>query len=383
VVGEFTNEVDDIRALTGPNVYSHRPVLSMKFYLDDLAVKESRGFPGFTSTGEFRFMAGNQNKQRKANNGRHNPAGRKAAKNNGRVKSQKANGGSGRPAGSLIAIGGAEDREDTKIILSQIAERIGSRKLVISTLASGYADEVWEIYRNLFTSMGVKRVEHLCLDNRGESSDAPRLDILADATAVFFTGGDQLRITTRLGGTALSERIEEIYRRGGIIAGTSAGATALGEMMLVGSPVEGICRLRDIRIAPGLGLAKNMIIDQHFSERGRIRRLLGAVAENPRMLGIGVDEDTAVVVESDGSFHALGSGAVYVVDGHDLSYTNFSEVSFNRAMSVFGVKLHTLSSGDRFDIHSRQPAHARADVEVLDAESQLLKGAASREVARL
>jgi cyanophycinase len=329
-------------------------------------------------------MARNHNDRRKAKNGWHSSAERKAAKNNGRGrrKSQKANGRSAAPGGALIAIGGAEDREDTKIILSALAERIGSGKLVISTLASGYADEVWEIYRMLFTSMGVKRVNHLCMDHRDESPEDPRLNVLADATAVFFTGGDQLKITTRLGGTALSERIEEIYRRGGIIAGTSAGATALGEMMLVGSPSEGICKLRDVRMTPGLGLAENMIIDQHFSERGRIRRLLGAVAENPRMLGIGIDEDTAVVVESDGTFHALGSGAVYVVDGHDLSHTNISEVSFNRAMSVFGVKLHVLSNGDRFDARSRHPAHARAEVEHLDEESQLLKFAALSEVAR-
>jgi cyanophycinase len=320
-------------------------------------------------------MAANHNDRRKAKNVRYSSAERKAAKNNGRGEYPKGNGGSGRSAGSLIAIGGAEDREDTKIILSYIAERIGSGELVISTLASGYAEEVWEIYRMLFTSMGVKRVKHLCMGYRDESLEDPRLDVLADATAVFFTGGDQLRITTRLGGTALLERIDEIYRRGGIIAGTSAGATALGEMMLVGSPSEGICKLSDIHMTPGLGLAENMIIDQHFSERGRIRRLLGAVAENPRMLGIGIDEDTAVVVESDGTFHAVGSGAVYIVDGHDLSYTNISEVSFNRAMSVFGAKLHTLSSGDSFNIHSRHPAHTRADVEYLDAESQLLKGA--------
>ncbi len=270
-------------------------------------------------------MAENHNDQRKAENGRRNPAERKAAKNNGRVKSQKANGqkangqkangGYAAPAGALIAIGGAEDREDTKIILRHLAERIGSGKLVISTLASGYADEVWEIYRNLFTSLGMKNVEHLCMDHRDESSEDPRLEMLAGARAVFFTGGDQLKITTRLGGSALSERIEEIYRQGGIIAGTSAGATAIGEMMLVGSPSEGICTLRDVRMTPGLGLAKDIIIDQHFSERGRIRRLLGAVAENPRMLGIGVDEDTAIVIEGDGSFHVIGSGAVYVVDG--------------------------------------------------------------------
>jgi cyanophycinase len=328
-------------------------------------------------------MAGNHKDRQKANNGRHNSAEREAAKNNGRGKSRKANGGNARLAGVLIAIGGAEDREDTKIILSDLAERIGSGKLVISTLASRYADEVWEIYRTLFSSMGVKSINRLCVDHRDESSEDPRLDILADATAVFFTGGDQLRITTHLGGTALSERVEEIYRRGGIIAGTSAGATALSEMMLIGNPVEGICKLRDIKMAPGLGLAKNMIIDQHFSERGRIRRLLGAVAENPRMLGIGIDEDTAVAIESDGTFHALGSGAVYVVDGHDLSYTNISEVSFDRAMSVFGVKLHTLSSGDGFNIHSRHPTRVKPGVEEIDAESQLLKDAVSTEVARL
>src|SRR5499426_1732835 len=319
-------------------------------------------------------MAGNHNDRRKAKNGRGSPAERAGAKKNGRGESQKANGGNAALAGSLIAIGGAEDREDTKIILSRVAERIGSGKLVISTLASGYADEVWEIYRSLFTSMGVKRVKHLCMDHRDESPEDPRLGILADATAVFFTGGDQLRITTRLGGTTLSERIEEIYRRGGIIGGTSAGATALGEMMLVGSPGVGISKVSDaLHMTPGLGLAKNMIIDQHFSERGRIRRLLGAVAQNPRMLGVGIDEDTAVVVESDGKFYALGSGAVYIVDGHDLSHTNISEASFSRALSVFGVKLHVLSSGDRFDVHSRQPAHIVTGVEDSEEELQLIR----------
>ena len=330
-------------------------------------------------------MAGKHNGSRKAaakKNGRQADAQgpkKKAAENNGqknvRVKREKVGGrGATRaPSGALFVIGGAEDREDTKVILSHFAERIGSGKLVISTLASGYADEVWEVYQKLFSSMGVKRVDHLCMDHRDETSEDPRLDMLADAKAVFFTGGDQLKITTRLGGTALLERIEEIYRRGGVVGGTSAGATAIGEMMLVGSPHEGICKLSDIQMTPGLGLVKNMIIDQHFSERGRIRRLLGAVAQNPRMLGIGIDEDTAIVVESDGTFYALGSGAVYIVDGHDLSYTNISEASFSRAMSVFDVKLHVLSNGDCFDMRSRHPAHIGANVEDLVAELQLVR----------
>lgn len=329
-------------------------------------------------------MAGNHNGQRKTASQKPE---QKAAKKNGRKNGQK----SGRersektgrkeaprarlaPAGALFAIGGAEDREGTKIILSKLAERIGSGKLVISTLASDYGEELWEVYRKLFSAMGVKHIKHLDINHRDESSRDPRLDMLADAKAVFFTGGDQLRITTRLGGSAVAERIEEIYRQGGIVAGTSAGATALGEMMLVGHPGGGINKVGDVlHMTTGLGLAKNMIIDQHFSERGRIRRLLGAVAQNPRMLGIGIDEDTAVAVENDGKFYALGSGAVYVVDGHDLSYTNISEASFSRALSVFGVKLHVLSHDDCFDVNSRQPVHTGAADEDIEKGLRIIE----------
>ena len=331
-------------------------------------------------------MAGSHTSERKTaagKNGHHNhshkpeqKASKKNGPKNGRGKNGKGNGGSAvdAPAGTLFVIGGAEDREDTKEILSRLAERIGSGKLVISTLASDYGDELWEVYRKLFNSLGVKSVKHLGINHRDETSKDPRLDMLADAKAVFFTGGDQFKITTRLGGTALSEHIEEIYRRGGIIGGTSAGATALGEMMLVVIPGAGITKVGDaLHMTPGLGLAKNMIIDQHFSERGRIRRLLGAVAQNPRMLGVGIDEDTAVVVESDGTLNTLGSGAVYIVDGHDLTYTNISQSSFGRALSVFGVKLHVLSNGDRFDIHTRYPASAAVSDEDSKAELRLIR----------
>src|SRR5215471_13961484 len=231
----------------------------------------SRKDSWLAAIGEFRFMAGNHTGERKTagKNGQHNHAHgpeHKAAKKNGQ-KNGRGNGGkagasnggerkvNGRrssraPAGTLFAIGGAEDRHDTKVILSHLAERIGSGKLVISTLASEYGDEVWEVYRKLFVSMGVKHVKHLGINHRDETSKDPRLDMLADAKAVFFTGGDQFKITTRLGGTALSELIEEIYWRGGIIGGTSAGATALGEMMLVGSPDEGTCKVSDVHMTP-------------------------------------------------------------------------------------------------------------------------------------
>jgi cyanophycinase len=326
-------------------------------------------------TGERKTAAGKNGRRNHAQKPEHK-APKKNGHKNGRGKNGKSNGGSaaGAPAGTLFIIGGAEDREDTKEILSRMAERIGSGKLVISTLASDYGDELWDVYRKLFTSLGVKSVKHLGINHRDEKSRDLRLDMLADAKAVFFTGGDQFKITTRLGGTAISEHIEEIYRRGGIIGGTSAGATALGEMMLVVVPGAGITTVGDaLHMTPGLGLAKNMIIDQHFSERGRIRRLLGAVAQNPRMLGVGIDEDTAIVVESDGTLNTLGSGAVYIVDGHDLTYTNISQISLGRALSVFGVKLHVLSSGDRFDIHMRHPESAAVSDEDSKAELRMIR----------
>jgi cyanophycinase-like exopeptidase len=158
-----------------------------------------------------REAAARKNRREEGAQGREQKAAEKNGHKNRRGKVEKANrrGATRATAGALFVIGGAEDREDTKVILSQFAERIGSGKLVISTLASGYAEEVWEVYHTLFSSMGVKRVDHLCIDRRDETSEDPRLDVLANAKAVFFTGGDQLKITTRLGGTALLERIEE------------------------------------------------------------------------------------------------------------------------------------------------------------------------------
>ncbi len=267
-------------------------------------------------------------------------------------------------AGRLFLIGGSEDKKDTRLILGALAEMIGAGRLVISTLASNKGESVWSLYQRLFTTLGIKQIRHLGIGFRDDSAKDSQLDILDGATAIFFTGGDQLKITTSLGGTALSERIEEIFREGGIVAGTSAGASALSEMMLVGNPGGGFHKIGDaFQMVPGLGLVRDVIIDQHFSERGRIRRLLGAVAQNPRFLGIGIDEDTAVVVDQNEGFKVIGSGAVYVVDGRELSYTNIAEDSLGRAMSIFGVKLHVLSQGDRFDLQTHHPVQSAFETE--------------------
>jgi cyanophycinase len=268
----------------------------------------------------------------------------------------------GRSKGRLVVIGGHEDKRGEKLILRTIAELIGRGKLVVATIASPRPGESFDVYRKIFRSFGVKRVDHLHITSRKQALADPDLEALDGASGVFFTGGAQLRLTTRFGGTALCERVMEIYSRGGIVAGTSAGASVLSETMLVSGNSDESNKIEaSLRLAPGLGLFEDVIVDQHFAERGRMGRLLGAVSQNPRLLGIGIDEDTAIVVDDSRSFEVVGAGAVYVVDGFGISYTNVADEDESRTMSVFDVKLHVLSQGDRFDLRSRTPTEHKAE----------------------
>ncbi|MEK7358590.1 MAG: cyanophycinase [Bdellovibrionota bacterium] len=265
-----------------------------------------------------------------------------------------------RPDGCLIIIGGREDKEDQMEILGEVARRIGKGTLVIASLASQLPRELWTDYRRIFKCLGVKTIKHLHVETHEEARRQKNADILQGAAGVFFTGGDQLKITTRIGGTPVFDRVLEIFSGGGVIAGTSAGAAAMGETMLVGSESQESHKVGNWLMAPGLGLLKETIIDQHFAQRGRIGRLLGAVSLNPGILGIGIDEDTAIMVQ-DRKAHVIGVNAVYVIDGRDVSYTNVTEAAAERTMSMHDVKLHILCSGESFDIDSRRPIVQRAD----------------------
>jgi cyanophycinase len=183
-------------------------------------------------------------------------------------------------------------------------------------------------------------------------------DIAADienAAGIFFTGGDQLRIASQIGDTPIERAIKRIYANGGVIAGTSAGASVMSTTMLVKGSNSESHRIGNLHMAPGLGLLNNIIIDQHFAERGRIGRLLGAVAQNPRVLGVGIDEDTAIIVQGS-KFRVQGSGAVYVVDGGRITYSNVAEAKPDRVLSLCDVVLHVLSAGEHFDLHTRRPS---------------------------
>jgi cyanophycinase len=261
--------------------------------------------------------------------------------------------------GTLIVIGGHEDHEGDRVILKEVAKLVTNRRLVLATVASHSPEGYLEKYRSSFGQLGIAEVKELYLDDRVEAAHQEKLDALKGVDAVFFSGGDQLRITSQIGGTPLFDRIREIFETGGVIAGTSAGASAMSETMLVKGPNSSSYRIGDVRMAPGLGLLPNVIIDQHFAERGRIGRLLGAVSQNPRELGIGIDEDTAIVVTGQ-EFRVVGSGAVYLVDASAVTYSDVAETRANSAPSIYDLKLHVLSDGETFNLLNRRPAHEKS-----------------------
>jgi cyanophycinase len=261
--------------------------------------------------------------------------------------------------GTLVIIGGHEDHDGERVILKEVASHVPDGRLVLATVASHEPEGYLEKYRNSFGELGVPHVNELYVDEREQATMEEKLVDLREASAVFFSGGDQLRITSLIGDTPIYELVHDIFDRGGVIAGTSAGASAMSETMLVRGSNQSSFRIGDLSMAPGLGLLPNVIIDQHFAERGRIGRLIGAVSQNPRVLGIGIDEDTAIVVQGT-RFRVIGTGAVYLVDAGAVSHSNIAEASADEALSIYDLTLHVLSSGDGFDLESRRPMRAEA-----------------------
>jgi cyanophycinase len=257
----------------------------------------------------------------------------------------------------LILIGGSEDKDGERLILSEVARFAGTGTLVIATLASEVPDLQWDRYQRIFRTLGVRNLAHLAITGREDALAARTLGVLDGASAVFFTGGDQVKITTKLKGTDLFTRIRDLYMRGALMAGTSAGASAMGESMLVGESTQEESHKVGgaFYMAHGLGLVGGLVIDQHFAQRARIERLIGAVAENPGGLAIGIDEDTAVVVDNESQFTVIGSGAVYVADGRTVTHTNMSEQMKGQTLCLFDVTLHVLSHNTGFDLTTRRP----------------------------
>jgi cyanophycinase len=265
-----------------------------------------------------------------------------------------------RPKGCLIIIGGHEDRspEGERAILREVAKHVHGGKLVLATVASHRPEGYFDEYEKAFADLGLGELVELYVEERSQAGDREKLSVLDDAAGIFFSGGDQLRITSQIGDTGIEAKVRALYERGGVVAGTSAGASVMSETMLVKGTSKETHRIGDLHMSPGMGLMRDVIIDQHFAERGRFGRLIGAVAHNPRVLGLGIDEDTAAMVQGD-VFRVIGSGAVYVVDGADVSHCNVAEASSESALSMHDVRVHVLSDGDSFDLKARRPFHPR------------------------
>lgn len=259
--------------------------------------------------------------------------------------------------GPLIIIGGHEDKEGDKLILKAVAKRLNGGKLVLATIASRAPEGYFESYQKAFGALGVDQLVELYVEDRADTHDPGTLAVLDGAAGVFFSGGDQLRISSQIGDTPIEKAIRDVWRRGGVLAGTSAGASVMSDTMMVRGSSAETHRIGDLQMAPGLGLVRDVIIDQHFAERGRIGRLLGAVAQSPRVLGLGIDEDTAIILQGD-DFEVIGSGGVYIVDAEGVTASNIAEAKTERALSMLDVRLHVLADGDGFNLRTRRP-HGR------------------------
>ncbi len=261
----------------------------------------------------------------------------------------------GRP-GPLIAIGGAEDKVRERVILRHFVEACGGHDANIVILATASElPETGERYADLFYQLEADGVEVLRVRTREDAlgADAETLDLLEYATGLFMTGGSQLRITSALGGTRLAETILRRQRAGMVVAGTSAGAAAISEHMISMGDSGGTPRRRLVQMAKGLGFAPNIVIDQHFRRRDRLGRLLTALSYNPEPLGLGIDEDTAAVIDGDGLLRVLGSGAVTVVDASGLRYSDSDGVSLSQPIALLGLKLDFLTAGCLYDLKRR------------------------------
>jgi cyanophycinase len=261
-------------------------------------------------------------------------------------------------AGTLVIIGGHEDREGEKTILREVVNRIGGKKVVVVTTASQEPEESFAEYKKAFSDLGVKEVVHIHGVNREDNLSEAAAEPVKRAGAVFFTGGDQLRLTSQLGDTPVFQAIHKVFQDGGVVAGTSAGASVLSDTMLVSGESGASPRGGDaIQMAPGFCLIEGVVVDQHFAERGRMGRLLAAIAQNPKSLGLGIDEDTAVVVER-ARFTVVGSGGVCVVDGSGVTFSTVADVENDQPFSVHDACVHCLAPGDKFDLKQRRPVRS-------------------------
>jgi len=278
----------------------------------------------------------------------------------------------GTPApGPVLIIGGAEDKLKNKTILHRFVQLAGGPKscIVVVSTASSLGEQATELYRMLFAEMGAAEIVGLRPLTRREANEPSIAETVEGATGIFLTGGNQLRLSSVVAGTVLGRAILQANARGAVVGGTSAGASAASTHMMAFGSSGPVPKNRMAQVAAGLGLLQNVIVDQHFEQRGRLGRLISVVAQSPSLLGVGVDEDTAAIVWPDQTLEVIGRGALTIVDGSEM-VTDSYMTKAHRPMLVSGVILHSLPAGARFDLLARQLLPAAQDVSARHAKLQ-------------
>ena len=255
--------------------------------------------------------------------------------------------------GVLMPIGGAEDKLDDKIILSTFTQLAGGKSARIAIVPTASSIETAGLrYKAIFLGMGVESAEVVYIGNRDDANSPTVIDSIDSATGIFLTGGNQMRLSAMIGGTRFERAVREANQRGVVVAGTSAGASILSAHMVALGASGGTPKLRMAQMVAGFGLISDVIIDQHFRQRDRIGRLLALVASNPGLLGIGIDEDTAAIIDDHGMIEVIGRHSITIVDGSEI-FSDIFQVKAYGAITVSNARLHVLTPGRRFDMRSR------------------------------
>lgn len=257
------------------------------------------------------------------------------------------------PKGILVAVGGNEDKEHDLFILRKVVSLVKEQPVLIEviTTASEIPEEVGKMYQRAFDKIDNTVVQFMHIKTRREAQKEEYIQRLKKCHIIFFTGGDQLRITSILGGTLFLDKIiNKYYAEEFIVAGTSAGATAMSQTMIFGGESAEALIKGSVNVTAGIGLIQNVIIDSHFIKRGRFSRLMALITSNPGHIGIGLGEDTGIIVRNGYLIEAIGNGLVVIFNGKNIKHSNISSINIGEAIAVENMDVHVLVNGYGYDI---------------------------------
>lgn len=258
--------------------------------------------------------------------------------------------------GRLIAIGGNEDKDDKLVVLKRVVKEVGKSeyKVAVLTTASEDPEQRGKDYQRVFSTLGAAKIEILNIRTRAQANDKNFSKVLEGMDLIFFTGGDQLRLTTILGGSRILKTIQDQLQAGALIAGTSAGAAVFSDTMIYeGKSEEGLFKGK-VHTTSGFGFVENVVFDTHFMSRGRIGRLVQIVTTNPTCIGVGIGEDSGVILKGDATVEIIGTGQVIIIDGRDIVHSNIMDIKSGGPIAVENVRVHSLVNGYGFNFKKRQ-----------------------------